>query len=70
MLICFDRELSYNGTVRYLNIYHVSGSIKKKQIVVNLNIANRSVANLDPCGCRTATEKLRTKEHCQYFMFC
>jgi len=31
MLISFDREISYNGTVRYLNIYHVSGSIKKKK---------------------------------------
>jgi len=29
MLICFDSELSYNGTVRYLNIYHVRGSIQK-----------------------------------------
>ena len=62
MLISFDRELSYNGTVIYLIIYHISGLIKKKQSVVNLTIANTSAANLDPWGCRTGTEKLRTKK--------
>lgn len=64
MLICFDRELPYNGTVRYLNIYHVSGLIpKKKKSVVNLPFANTSAASLEQCGYRTGTEKLRTKKH-------
>jgi len=33
--------------------------------VVNLLIANTSVASLDPSGCKTANEKLRTKKHSQ-----
>ena len=65
MLVRFDRELSYNGTVIYLIIYHARGSIKKNQSVVNLPIENTSAASLDPWGYRTGTEKLRTKKHRQ-----